>query len=182
MKQCPKCMIELKTKEIGKTTVDECQKCKGIWFDEDELRKVKDFTDSDLNWLDFEIWKHEDRFKLKESSVKCPNCKINTKAIDYGETSIEIDYCTSCKGVWLDKGEFKKIIDAIEKELLGKSFSEYFSTTIQEAKEIFSGPESFISEWKDFLTVFRMMQYRMLVENPKLAKKINDIQQINPFK
>lgn len=182
MKQCPKCKIELKPKEIGETTIDECLKCKGVWFDEDELRKVKDFTDPDLNWLDFEIWKHEDQFKQKESSLICPNCKTNTKAINYGDTSIEVDYCPDCKGIWLDKGEFKKIIEALEEEVLSKSFSNYFSATLREAKEIISGPENFISEWKDFATILRMMQYRFLTENPKLAEKLNSAQQINPIK
>ena len=182
MKLCPKCKIELKPKVIGETTVDECSKCKGLWFDKDELRKVKDFTDSDLNWLDFEIWKHEDKFIQKKTSLICPNCNTNTKSINYGDTSIEIDFCPTCKGIWLDKGEFNKIITALEKEIINKSFPEYISATIQEAKEIFTGPESFISEWKDFVTIFRMMQYRMLVENPKLAEKINRAQQINPFK
>jgi Zn-finger nucleic acid-binding protein len=27
---------------------------------------------------------------------------------------IEIDYCPSCRGVWLDKGELDKMIDAVQ--------------------------------------------------------------------
>jgi Zn-finger nucleic acid-binding protein len=182
MKRCPKCEADLTPKNIGPVEVDECEKCKGIWFDKDELRQAKDITDSDLNWMDFEIWKHEKDFKARETHILCPNCKKHTHAIDYGSTPIEVDYCDYCKGVWLDKGEFQKIIDALTTELLTKSFSEYIGASIEEAKEVVTGPESLISEWKDLVTVLRMMQYRMFVEHPKLLKTITSVQQVNPLK
>lgn len=181
MKLCPKCNLELKPKNIGPVQVDECHKCKGIWFDKEELRQAKDSTDSDLNWMDFDIWKHADKFKAKESSLRCPVCKVTTHKIHYGETPIEIDYCSKCHGTWLDKDEFEKIIEALNEELLTKSFKEYISSSIKEAKEIVTGPESFISEWKDFATVLRLMQYRLFVEKPKLLYTAINIQRINPL-
>ena len=180
--QCPCCNSELKRKSTKNIEIDECPECKGIWFEDDELRKAKDVADSDLNWMDFEIWKHKNEFKIKESPRSCPVCKTDTKAIDYGSTSTEIDYCPSCKGVWLDRGEFKKIINALEKELLTKSFSNYISATIKEVKEIITGPESILSEWKDFITVFRLMRHRMFVENPKLVDGLIKTYKISPFK
>ena len=182
MKPCPKCKVELKPKSIGPVEVDECENCKGIWFDKDELRQAKDITDSDLSWMDFEIWKHEDRFKSKETKIDCPVCRTQTEAIDYGSTSIEVDYCPSCQGIWLEEDEFKKIIESLEDETLSKSFSDYIKASIEEAKEIITGRESFMSEWKDFVTVLRMMQYRMFVENPKLLSTITSVQKANPLK
>ena len=181
MKLCPKCNSELKLKNIGPVQVDECEKCKGIWFDKEELRQAKDSTDSDLNWMDFDIWKHADKFKAKESSLKCPVCKTTTHQIHYRQTPIEIDCCSKCHGTWLDKDEFEKIIEALNEELLTKSFKEYISSSIKEAKEIVTGPESFISEWKDFATVLRLMQYRLFVEKPKLLNTVINIQKINPL-
>ena len=182
MESCPKCKIELKRNHIGLIEIDECEKCKGVWFDSDELRKAKDITDSDLNWMDFEIWKHEDKFKPMSTEINCPVCNTATEAIDYGSTNIEVDYCLSCQGIWLDKDEFKKIIKALQDELLSKSFSDYIKESIEEAKEIITGPESFISEWKDFATVLRMMQYRMFVENPGLLDSVMSVQKANPLK
>ncbi len=182
MKSCPRCKIQLTPKVIGPVEVDECEQCNGVWFDKDELRQAKDITDSDLNWMDFEIWKHEDRFKAKTSGINCPVCKTQNQTIDYGATAVEVDYCPSCRGVWLDENEFKKIIESLEQELVSKSFSEYINCSIEEAKEIITGPESFMSEWKDFVTVLRMMQYRMFVENPKLLDTITAVQKANPLK
>lgn len=46
--------------------------------------------------------------------MNCPNC--NTKTTPVIKYSIEIDVCPSCKGVWLDKGELCKIIEASKRE------------------------------------------------------------------
>jgi len=178
--KCPRCGKELQTRTIGTVEVDECIGCKGIWFDEDELRKAKDETNSDLNWMDFELWKHQDRFHVATKPVACPKCSVEMAAIDYDKSTVEVDCCTKCKGVWLDADEFKKIIDALTEELLTKSFSEYVKASVEEAKEIITGAERFISEWKDFLTVIRMLQYRILTENPRVSKALADIQAASP--
>lgn len=40
------------------------------------------------------------------------NCPIDGAQLVMSERSgIEIDYCPSCRGVWLDRGELDKIID-----------------------------------------------------------------------
>jgi Zn-finger nucleic acid-binding protein len=180
--KCPCCNIDLKSKIIKDVEIEECNKCKGIWFEDDELRKAKDSADSDLNWMDFEIWKHKDKTKARSRNLACPQCNQTLVAVDYAETNVEIDYCPKCKGTWLDKGEFEKIIDALTNELLTKSFSEYIKESLEEAKEIITGPESFVSEWKDFTTVFKMMQYRLFADNPKLLDTVTNIQRINPIK
>ena len=42
--------------------------------------------------------------------MKCPVCPDATLAMSNRE-GIEIDYCPSCRGVWLDRGELDKIIE-----------------------------------------------------------------------
>jgi hypothetical protein len=39
----------------------------------------------------------------------CPSCKTNLTMSE--RQGIEIDYCPSCRGVWLDRGELDKIIE-----------------------------------------------------------------------
>lgn len=41
--------------------------------------------------------------------MKCPKCNINLSMTD--RQGIEIDYCSECRGVWLDRGELDKIIE-----------------------------------------------------------------------
>jgi uncharacterized protein len=177
---CPKCEVQLENKPLAGIDIDECAKCSGMWFEKDELRQAKDKTDSDLNWMDFEIWKNVDNFLLTSKQKPCPACKSNMVATEYADTKVTIDCCPKCDGIWLDKGEFEKIIFALEDELKTKSAKDYVKASIAEAKEIITGGENIISEWKDFTTVLRMMQYRMLVENQKLQNLLQKAQENNP--
>lgn len=42
--------------------------------------------------------------------MNCPVCK-NVNLVMSERQGIEIDYCPSCRGVWLDRGELDKIIE-----------------------------------------------------------------------
>jgi Zn-finger nucleic acid-binding protein len=42
--------------------------------------------------------------------MKCPVCP-NSALVMTDRQGIEIDYCPSCRGVWLDRGELDKIIE-----------------------------------------------------------------------
>ena len=42
--------------------------------------------------------------------MDCPVCS-NTKLVMTERQAVEIDYCPSCRGVWLDRGELDKIIE-----------------------------------------------------------------------
>ena len=131
---CPNCKIELHPKRIQGIEIEECGKCEGIWFEDDELKQMKDKIDSDLNWMDFDILKHPEKFKPTAKRTNCPSCKKSMDVLDYDETKVEIDYCAFCKGIWLEKNELEKIIEALEKEILTKSLNEYISATMEEAK------------------------------------------------
>lgn len=42
--------------------------------------------------------------------MNCPVCQSELRPVDRG--GIEIDVCTRCRGVWLDRGELDKLIAA----------------------------------------------------------------------
>lgn len=43
------------------------------------------------------------------ASMLCPVCKTGLSMSD--RSGVEIDFCPSCRGVWLDRGELDKIIE-----------------------------------------------------------------------
>lgn len=43
----------------------------------------------------------------------CPVCKKSMIILEYDE--VEIDYCPSCAGCWLDQGELELILESSEK-------------------------------------------------------------------
>ena len=179
--KCPIDGTSLKTNTIHSINIEECLQCGGIWFEKGELRNAKDETESDLSWLDFDLWSDQESFTTDWSSSKCPQCDKNMATISYGETGVAIDYCTSGHGVWLDKGEFKAIIEALKSEVSSMTVSDYVKSSLDEAMELFTGDEGFISEWKDLLRVGRLLQYRVLVENPKVAELLTALQTTSPL-
>ncbi|MCP4672475.1 MAG: hypothetical protein GY857_14365, partial [Desulfobacula sp.] len=42
--------------------------------------------------------------------MKCPLC-MDTRLAISEQQGIKIDYCSECRGVWLDRGELDKIIE-----------------------------------------------------------------------
>ena len=70
--------------------------------------------------------------------MKCPNCP----AVDLlmaERQGIEIDYCPSCRGVWLDRGELDKFIERGNQENPVASTEKYAERSISRNRI----PESF---------------------------------------
>lgn len=44
----------------------------------------------------------------------CPVCKCDMVVVEYQD--IELDYCSSCKGVWFDSGELELLLKSYELE------------------------------------------------------------------
>ncbi len=51
--------------------------------------------------------------------MKCPACKDVPLSMSE-RNGIEIDYCPTCRGVWLDRGELDKIIEKSHPERVEK--------------------------------------------------------------
>lgn len=45
----------------------------------------------------------------RPANMLCPICKVDLVMAE--RQGIEIDYCSQCRGVWLDRGELDKIIE-----------------------------------------------------------------------
>jgi Zn-finger nucleic acid-binding protein len=170
----------MRVKDVDDIGIHECPECGGSWFDEDELKKTKDNLAADLNWMDFDLWKHPERFRVTDRQLCCPRCAVNMVTMEYDQTGVEIDFCTSCRGVWLDAEEMEQIICALCEELETKNLADYVAASLEEAREIVTGSEGLISEWKDFLTVVRMIQYRILTDHPRMHKMLTDLQSSSP--
>jgi len=166
-----KCDHELVKSEIKGVAVERCSKCNGIWFDRDELRKAKDSTDEDLRFLDFEIFDTKNK-KIQKGESSCPKCGTKMETLEYMNSGVKIDRCSSCHGVFLDKGEFKKIISFLENLIISKSSGEYLKDTGEELKEILTGPEDTISEIKDFLAVLNLLELKIQAEHPKVSEML----------
>lgn len=175
---CPICRVALRRAALAGVEIDECPDCKGTWFEDQELELAKDHTDHDLAWMDFEIWKHPEKFRLGERHLRCPDGHGELIEVQYAGTPVTVDYCVGCRGVWLDKGDFANTIQCLEEALTTMSASEYLRASLAEARELVTGPESFLSEWRDLRAVLRLMRFRFFVEHQGLTTLVSRIPRI----
>ncbi len=175
MIECFSCKEELEKALFYGVEVDHCPKCMGLWFDEDELRLAKDKKDEDLKWLDVDLWKDSAKFKISKGEKSCPSCRFPLYEVNYGDSSIKVDICNVCKGVWLDRGEFKQIIDYLKDKADWKVLNNYYKSLGGEALEIFIGPETLREEIEDFLIILKLFKYKFLTQHPNISKIISNL-------
>jgi len=173
--------------KIGDVKIDRCPKCAGLWFEKDELRLAKDkkapearwvdieIKDKSLNWFHFDLWKDKVKFKVKKGIKFCPIDEIPLYQVNYGDTPIEVDVCGICFGIWLDKGEFKKITDYVKNKAEYEALHNYAKNLALETKEIFVGPESIKSEVTDLLVLIKLLKYKLAAQHPMLVRLISNL-------
>ncbi|MDD2913477.1 MAG: zf-TFIIB domain-containing protein [Candidatus Pacebacteria bacterium] len=173
--KCPRCNIPLLGRLFHNIEVDNCPKCLGLWFEEDELRLAKDDKDRELRWLDINLWDEETQFRISSGIRLCPSCRVPLYEVRYGSSDVIIDVCSLCKGIWLDNGEFKGIIDWLKAKANREILDNYTENLLKEFGEIFVGPETTKEEILDFLMVLKLLNYKVLVKHPNLSRFFSDL-------
>ncbi|HDL74774.1 MAG TPA: hypothetical protein ENH06_00090 [bacterium] len=178
---CPSCKTQLEKAILCNVEVDFCSKCLGIFFQENELEWAKDEKDRNLRWLNIDLWKEKEKFKIsppfkvsghKKYQKICPNCRMPFYEVSYGDSDIKVDLCNICYGIWLDRGEFKKIIKYLKEKADFEILENYTKNLIKEFWEIFTGPKSLRNELSDFLTILKLLRYKFMVQHPNISKMI----------
>lgn len=172
---CPICKIELSEVIFHKVGINSCSKCLGFWLEEDELRMAKDEKDKEISWLDIDLWQDKTKFKINRGQKVCPVCRLPLYEVEYSDSKVKVDVCNLCLGIWLDRGEFKKIIEYLKSRANYEVLNNYTKNLVQEFKEIFIGPETTKEEISDFLTVLKLFNYKFIVQHPTIAKIISEL-------
>jgi len=172
---CPICETELKSSILYNVEVNYCPRCLGLWFKENELRWAKDEKDKNLVWLDIDLWKDEKKFKISRGIRLCPFCRVPLYEVRYGDSNVIVDVCNLCRGVWLDRAEFKKIIDYLRQKADYEILHKYSKNLFQELAEVFSGPEDLREEILDFLAVLKLLNYKFAVQHSVISKIILEL-------
>ena len=99
--QCPKCKAALEEKWVagGSVRLDCCAGCRGIWFEHGELEKVLKDAYAHLRVP----------ASARRLSLSCPACLKPLYAFHYPQTMVNVDMCKTCRGMWVDAGEYTEI-------------------------------------------------------------------------
>ena len=68
-----------------------------------------------------------------------------------------------------------EIIGYLRKQEKDQILYNYFNNIIEEAIEVFHGPEEFKKELLDFLAVLKLLDYKMATQHPIISKAILDL-------
>ncbi len=172
---CPNKHQELEKILFHNVEVDYCPECLGVWFNKNELAYAKDDKDEQLNWLDFDIWRDKGRFEIFQIEKRCPVCRIPFVQVKYDDSSVKIDFCKMCQGIWLDRGEFKQIIVYLKKKADYEILYRYTKNLVQQLWEVFAGPQKFREELEDFLMLLKLFNYKFVAQHPHLEELIKQL-------
>ena len=106
--QCPRCNGALKVEKYKDIEVDQCDACKGMWLDYNELDDLEDTV------YDDDEAKASLMLRDFESPMRCPHCEGPMRAFGYRGWSLELDYCPNKHGYWLDAGEEKQVLELMK--------------------------------------------------------------------
>ena len=127
---CPRCNVGTSRKEMDvfgpNFFIDVCPKCKGIWLDSGELKKL--LRDKKLSdYLTKEIGTQS------KSKLICPRCGglMDLETAD----DVEVDVCLTCHGVWLDSGELMELKSMSERGFKGDNLDKAEEKWEEEVKK-----------------------------------------------
>jgi len=170
--KCPNCKTsELTAFTLNGVQVHTCNSCHGFWFTRNEFEGMKDKIPEDA-WLDLDLWDDKEKLVAKQSDRICPACSVPLYSLDWDNSHIVIGICKKCNGIWLDRGEFEKVLKYIDDTADLDILTKYKDTLKKKIKEIFTGPKHLIPEIHDVFTVLNMFQYKFMVANPKLSEEL----------
>jgi Zn-finger nucleic acid-binding protein len=170
--RCPACGTGLNVYEFRSMRFEGCPKCKGMWLVKDELRRLKNkVEDGNLRWLNDEI-ENIERASVIAAKRPCVNCKnVNMVSVLFGKSSLVIDWCQKCHGMWLDRGEFEALIEYLKQESGRMKPKVIERHAAADLKRVWSGgPESRLDEALDAEAAVSALINATIFEHPALSK------------
>jgi Zn-finger nucleic acid-binding protein len=177
---CPACDHALAKAQLEHVAVHDCPNCAGIWFDGDELHRAESNADEWIGWIDVDVFGAA-ASTSRQSGKRCPTCHENLRTLAYPHSEVQIEACTSDHGVWLDKGEFDKVVKALVDLTNAMSAQELEHAAVHQLREIVGGNESHVQELRNFMTVFRLLEMRLGVEHPAAAQMVDRMSASGPL-
>jgi Zn-finger nucleic acid-binding protein len=124
-----------------------------------------------MRWLNDEINNIEKTSTVATKRV-CPKCKnVKMVSVLFGKSSIVIDWCPQCQGMWLDQDGFDSVTEYLKHELYSMHSKEMEKKALDEVKLVWSGgPESRYEELLDVRATISALINATIFEHPTLVR------------
>ena len=176
--KCPYCKThDLTSCKVNDTQVHTCETCRGLWLTRTELEEIKDKIPNDA-WFDLDVWDDKEKLKAQRTHEICPVCNVPLHSLDWDDSRIVITLCAKCNGIWLDRGQFEKVIDYIKQEANLDILDKYGATLKTKIQELFTGPKHLKDELFDVWIFLNMFQYKLVGKYPNLTAALEVVNEI----
>lgn len=103
---CPTCAFPMNATGLDGVEVDYCLRCGGTFLDPGEAEKLMGPALSTDYWWSPAVLQH-----VRLGRAQCPKDGATFKEfhIAYADEQVLVDVCGQCQGIWLDRGECKKL-------------------------------------------------------------------------
>jgi len=101
---CPKCSRPMAAWSPGAVELDHCPRCRGLWFDANEL--VQHLAEISGREMDARPEAGA------ETDYRCPKC-ADRRLREAHLFDVRVESCPGCDGVFLDLGELHELLGAL---------------------------------------------------------------------
>ncbi|MFH1808381.1 MAG: rhomboid family intramembrane serine protease [Pseudomonadota bacterium] len=110
-RQCPRCTFVLDHHADAVAQTDRCSRCRGLFLDPGEAAQLYGTATEPARWLD-----GEEVQSRGVSKLRCPDGhgRMETFRLSSGDRALDLDVCGRCKGLWLDGGEDRHLVEIVE--------------------------------------------------------------------
>lgn len=99
---CPKCGVDTMNKDVFEgIEVDRCPTCRGIFFDQGELKAM---IDKKMGNTADTLFFSSTSDQMDEMPAHCTRCD-KPMEVAKGPGDVRVDVCRQCGGAFLDQGE-----------------------------------------------------------------------------
>lgn len=98
---CPKCKAGLWYLRRDGNTIEQCSACGGQWLDAGELTAA------------IAVYRRVDSRHGAPAGVTCLRDGEELREVEFPGTTVRLDVCPACAGVWLDQGELEALRAAV---------------------------------------------------------------------
>jgi Zn-finger nucleic acid-binding protein len=112
---CPCCKVEMQAVVVGKTHLEECAKCEGVWADAEAVRQVCADQEQQAAVLGLAPPQVTEPINFDEHIhyIPCPVCKNLMNRVNFAECSnVIVNVCIK-HGTWFDRDELRRVVEFI---------------------------------------------------------------------
>ena len=113
--KCPQCRVPMQSVRLGATTVQECERCHGLWLDVPSFENICANREQQAAVLGGASVAPTNlvRETSKIKYIPCPQCSQLMNRINFARCSgVIVDVCKG-HGTWFDRDELSRIVEFI---------------------------------------------------------------------